>query len=154
MQGCPPSCRHGASRCRLRLTPAGLDPQVIPIYGRGGNEDPRSKTKGELETVPQRPSGQRPAPVVRNPLLQPAVNVNTQQGGLGIIPTLFGLPGPNREWPDAHAQLAEGRVFSRGGLGPDSALAGRSGMSARATARQQPCPPGSDPSAFFRPSHR
>jgi E3 ubiquitin-protein ligase RNF5 len=95
MQGCPPSCRHGASRCRLRLTPAGLDPQVIPIYGRGGNEDPRSKTKGELETVPQRPSGQRPAPVVRNPLLQPAVNVNTQQGGLGIIPTLFGLPGPN-----------------------------------------------------------
>lgn len=66
-------------------------PQVIPIYGRGGNEDPRAKSKGEPEAVPQRPAGQRPAPVVRNPLLQPNVNVNAQQGGLGIIPTLFGL---------------------------------------------------------------
>lgn len=72
--------------------------QVIPIYGRGGNEDPRSKVKGEVEAVPQRPAGQRPVPVVRNPLLQPNVNVNAQQGGLGIIPTLFGLQNGNGAW--------------------------------------------------------
>jgi hypothetical protein len=74
---------------------------VIPIYGRGGNEDPRSKSKGdaaEETVVPQRPAGQRPVPVVRNPLLQPAVNVGGgQQGGLGIIPTLFGLQDRNGE---------------------------------------------------------
>lgn len=70
-------------------------PQVIPIYGRGGNEDPRSKSKGDLEAVPQRPAGQRPAPVVRNPMLQPNLNVNAQQSGLGIIPTLFGLQNGN-----------------------------------------------------------
>ena len=62
----------------------------MPIYGRGGNEDPRAKAKGDAEAVPARPAGQRPAPIVRNPLLQPAVNVNAQQG-IGIIPTLFGL---------------------------------------------------------------
>ena len=72
--------------------------QVIPIYGRGGNEDPRGKVKGEVEAVPQRPAGQRPVPVVRNPLLQPNVNVNAQQGGLGIIPTLFGLQNGNGAW--------------------------------------------------------
>jgi hypothetical protein len=73
--------------------------QVIPIYGRGGNEDPRAKTKGQeqSELVPQRPAGQRPTPVVRNPLLQPNVNVNAQQNGLGIIPTLFGLQQNNGE---------------------------------------------------------
>ena len=47
--------------------------------------------------VPQRPAGQRPAPVMRNPLLQPNVNVAAQQGGLGIIPTLFGLQNGNGE---------------------------------------------------------
>ena len=70
---------------------AGVDrDKVVPIYGRGGNsEDPRCKTKDD-DVVPSRPSGQRPAPVVRNPLMQPAAAVNPQQG-LGIIPTLFGL---------------------------------------------------------------
>lgn len=76
---------------------AGVDrDKVIPIYGRGGNEDPRSKTKdvAELE-VPSRPAGQRPAPVMRNPLLQAsAVNLGPAQQRLGIIPTLFGLQGP------------------------------------------------------------
>ncbi|KAL4436132.1 hypothetical protein ABPG77_005580 [Micractinium sp. CCAP 211/92] len=81
------------SHCRTcPVCKAGVEKdKVIPIYGRGGNEDPRAKSKGEPEAVPQRPAGQRPAPVVRNPLLQPNVNVNAQQGGLGIIPTLFGL---------------------------------------------------------------
>ena len=77
---------------------AGVDrDKVIPIYGRGGNEDPRSKTKDAAEAeVPSRPAGQRPAPVMRNPMLQAnAANVGAgQQGGLGIIPTLFGLQGP------------------------------------------------------------
>ena len=76
---------------------AGVDrDKVIPIYGRGGNEDPRSKSKdvAELE-VPSRPAGQRPAPVMRNPLLQAsAVNLGPAQQRLGIIPTLFGLQGP------------------------------------------------------------
>jgi E3 ubiquitin-protein ligase RNF5 len=137
------------SHCRTcPVCKAGVEKDnVIPIYGRGGNEDPRSKSKGELEAVPQRPAGQRPAPIVRNPLLQvgaccavlcmlccavpccsmpamasgaapasvlpptaravhqapptthpllqPNVNVNAQQGGLGIIPTLFGLQNSN-----------------------------------------------------------
>lgn len=85
------------SHCRTcPVCKAGVEKdKVIPIYGRGGNEDPRSKSKGDLETVPQRPAGQRPAPVVRNPLLQPNMNVNAQQSGLGIIPTLFGLQNGN-----------------------------------------------------------
>ncbi|KAI7837185.1 hypothetical protein COHA_008978 [Chlorella ohadii] len=85
------------SHCRTcPVCKAGVEKdKVIPIYGRGGNEDPRSKSKGELEAVPQRPAGQRPAPIVRNPLLQPNVNVNAQQGGFGIIPTLFGLQNSN-----------------------------------------------------------
>ena len=79
--------------------------QVIPIYGRGGNEDPRSKSKGELDTVPQRPAGQRPAPIMRIPLLQPNVNINAQQSGLGIIPTLFGLQNGNGGWRLAATSL-------------------------------------------------
>src|SRR5690242_13806400 len=63
--------------CLLHCPPTTSFPvvqtQVIPIYGRGGNEDPRAKNKNEPEAVPQRPAGQRPAPVVRNPLLQPPV---------------------------------------------------------------------------------
>ena len=76
---------------------AGVDrDKVIPIYGRGGNEDPRGKTKDVTELdVPSRPAGQRPAPVMRNPLIQPnQVNMGPAQQGLGIIPTLFGLQGP------------------------------------------------------------
>ncbi|EFN60151.1 hypothetical protein CHLNCDRAFT_33679 [Chlorella variabilis] len=85
------------SHCRTcPVCKAGVEKdKVIPIYGRGGNEDPRSKSKGDLEAVPQRPAGQRPAPVVRNPMLQPNLNVNAQQSGLGIIPTLFGLQNGN-----------------------------------------------------------
>jgi E3 ubiquitin-protein ligase RNF5 len=68
---------------------------VIPIYGRGGNEDPRAKTKDIVEVdVPSRPAGQRPAPVMRNPLLQPnTAAMGPAQQGLGIFPTLFGLQG-------------------------------------------------------------
>lgn len=48
--------------------------QVIPIYGRGGdNTDPRKKTcvspeEEEAEgPVPRRPAGQRPIPIQVNP---------------------------------------------------------------------------------------
>lgn len=83
------------SHCRTcPVCKAGVDrDKVIPIYGRGGNEDPRGKLKDANEIqVPSRPAGQRPAAVVRNPLLQPNINVNGQQG-IGIIPTLFGIQG-------------------------------------------------------------
>ena len=75
---------------------AGVDrDKVIPIYGRGGNEDPRAKTKESAVEVPSRPAGQRPAPVMRNPLLQPSpVNMGPVQQGFGLIPTLFGLQNP------------------------------------------------------------
>jgi hypothetical protein len=71
--------------------------QVIPIYGRGGNEDPRVKNKGDVDSVPHRPAGQRPAPVVRqgahhnHNVMQPTLNM-APQPGLGLIPTLFGIP--------------------------------------------------------------
>lgn len=43
---------------------AGVDrDKVIPVYGRGGNGDPRNMD-GALEVVPPRPLGQRPLPVV------------------------------------------------------------------------------------------
>lgn len=51
-------------RNNLRTCPvckAGVDrDKVIPVYGRGGNGDPRLK---KMDEVPLRPSGQRPAPV-------------------------------------------------------------------------------------------
>lgn len=88
------------SHCRTcPVCKAGVEKdKVIPIYGRGGNEDPRSKVKEGLEVpetpVPRRPAGQRPLPVVRNPAAGaawgPQVNVNAQPG-IGIIPTLFGV---------------------------------------------------------------
>lgn len=77
---------------------AGVDrDKVIPIYGRGGNEDPRGKSKGgaEVVDVPSRPAGQRPAPVLRNAMMAPnAANAAAGPQGLGIIQTLFGLQGP------------------------------------------------------------
>lgn len=43
---------------------AGVDrDKVIPVYGRGGNEDPRAKTIENSQIVPSRPTGQRPQPV-------------------------------------------------------------------------------------------
>lgn len=75
---------------------AGVDrDKVIPIYGRGGNDDPRTKTKDLDVEVPSRPSGQRPAPVIRNAMLQShPVNMAGSQPGVNIIPSLFGFNGP------------------------------------------------------------
>ena len=43
---------------------AGVDrDKVIPVYGPGGNGDPRNM-EGEFDEVPPRPLGQRPLPVV------------------------------------------------------------------------------------------
>lgn len=57
--------------------------QVIPIYGRGGNEDPRSKVKEGLEVpetpVPRRPAGQRPLPVVVRQLQREVTHSPHQQ---------------------------------------------------------------------------
>ncbi|GAB4814682.1 hypothetical protein N2152v2_001728 [Parachlorella kessleri] len=85
------------SHCRTcPVCKAGVEKdKVIPIYGRGGNEDPRAKTKDEQEAVPRRPAGQRPVPVVRNPMMQPNINNMNAQPGIGIIPTLFGLQQGN-----------------------------------------------------------
>lgn len=65
--------------------------QVIPIYGRGGNEDPRSKVKEGLEpaeaAVPRRPAGQRPVPVV----VRAAAGWRGRRGsaGWGIVPCVL-----------------------------------------------------------------
>ena len=37
--------------------------QVIPIYGRGSDFDPRQAEAIKVQPVPPRPAGQRPAPV-------------------------------------------------------------------------------------------
>lgn len=63
---------------------AGVDrDKVIPVYGRGGNEDPRAK---KMETVvPSRPTGQRPQPVDnRNGLI-------VGGGQSGVFPSIFGF---------------------------------------------------------------
>lgn len=90
-------------------------PQVVPIYGRGGSsEDPRAKTKEVEDVVPQRPSGQRPPPVVRSPLVQqPAVAA--QQQGLGIIPTLFGLQNAAGEGAPRPEPARAGQQWWAGG---------------------------------------
>lgn len=80
------------SHCRTcPVCKAGVErDKVVPIYGRGGNEDPRGKTKDVADVqIPARPAGQRPAPVLRNALVHQGVNPNAHQG-LGILPTLFG----------------------------------------------------------------
>jgi E3 ubiquitin-protein ligase RNF5 len=102
------------SQCRTcPVCKAGVErDKVIPIYGRGGSTvDPRAKSKGEedsmKEIVPHRPHGQRPAPVMLRSnnngnngnngsggmmtINGNNAQMNGQQG-LGIIPTLFGLP--------------------------------------------------------------
>jgi E3 ubiquitin-protein ligase RNF5 len=110
------------SQCRTcPVCKAGVErDKVIPIYGRGGSTvDPRAKSKGEeddmKQIVPHRPHGQRPAPVMLRSNNNNNNNnnngniaggggmMNTTTGntnnaqmngqqGLGIIPTLFGLP--------------------------------------------------------------
>lgn len=100
------------SQCRTcPVCKAGVESdKVIPIYGRGGSTvDPRAESKREEDNmkqiVPHRPHGQRPAPVMlrsnnNNTGNNGGVMVNTNsnnaqmngQQGLGIIPTLFGLP--------------------------------------------------------------
>jgi len=102
------------SQCRTcPVCKAGVErDKVIPIYGRGGSTvDPRAKSKGEEENmkqiVPHRPHGQRPAPIMLRSNNNSnngnnggggmmTINGNNAQmngqQGLGIIPTLFGLP--------------------------------------------------------------
>lgn len=73
--------------------------KVIPIYGRGGNEDPRIKSK-DIYEIPSRPLGQRPPPVARGAMMTGNTQLHGQQG-LGIIPTLFGLQsGPGQGYAE------------------------------------------------------
>lgn len=72
---------------------AGVDrDKVIPVYGRGGNEDPRAKTIETSNVVPVRPTGQRPQPVDTRTLLQG--NLGGQQN---LLPNLFGLSGAQQQ---------------------------------------------------------
>lgn len=67
---------------------AGVDrDKVIPVYGRGGNEDPRAKTIENSQIVPSRPTGQRPQPVDNRRILQQG----NMLGGPNVLPSLFGF---------------------------------------------------------------
>lgn len=67
---------------------AGVDrDKVIPVYGRGGNEDPRAKTIENSQVVPSRPTGQRPQPVDNRRILQQG----NMLGGQNVLPSLFGF---------------------------------------------------------------
>ncbi|KAK9842903.1 hypothetical protein WJX74_004168 [Apatococcus lobatus] len=83
-----------SSRCKsCPVCKAGVDhDKVIPIYGRGGdNQDPRKKAVKDdwnhtSETVPRRPAGRRPA-LIQRPSFGSPGNLYMQQG-LGY---LFGM---------------------------------------------------------------
>jgi E3 ubiquitin-protein ligase RNF5 len=64
---------------------AGVDrDKVIPVYGRGGNGDPR-KMDGGLEEVPPRPVGQRPLPVM---LGRPGLPGGMSRSQVGYMPNI------------------------------------------------------------------
>ena len=75
---------------------AGVDrDKVIPVYGRGGNGDPRNVDRG-LDEVPPRPLGQRPLPVVLRRRGLPGIsgghvaympNIGLFRGGYGEVLT-------------------------------------------------------------------
>lgn len=82
-------------RSNLRTCPvckAGVDrDKVIPVYGRGGNGDPRLK---KMDEVPLRPSGQRPIPVDTRGIYVGA-SQHTMQ-----LPNLFGLTSGTGRYHD------------------------------------------------------
>jgi len=71
---------------------------VIPIYTRENNEDPRKKSTEQEQNIPNRPQGSRSEPEPnRN---RGGANRNNMGGfvmGFGIFPTLFSL---NFTWDD------------------------------------------------------
>jgi E3 ubiquitin-protein ligase RNF5 len=88
---------------------AGVDrDKVIPVYGRGGNEDPRAK-KIDVDVVPSRPTGQRPIPVDnRGMIAGPGQNV--------VFPNIFGFTqGPvgfqDQLTPEQHHQAFLSRLL-------------------------------------------
>lgn len=88
---------------------AGVDrDKVIPVYGRGGNEDPRAK-KIDADVVPSRPTGQRPVPVDnRGMIAGPGQNV--------VFPNIFGFTqGPvgfqDQLTPEQHHQAFLSRLL-------------------------------------------
>ncbi len=82
----------------VHLPLAHSPPQVIPIYGRGGNEDPRCKVKDTVDIVPARPAGQRPLPVLRSAAAMQQSTQLHNPPGLGILPTLFGIQNNTGGW--------------------------------------------------------
>ncbi len=96
-------------RNNLRTCPvckAGVDrDKVIPVYGRGGNGDPRLK---KMDQVPLRPSGQRPAPVDA----RGGIYMGGGQQGMHL-PNLFGLAPSSGEYvsPEQHHQAFLSRLL-------------------------------------------
>jgi E3 ubiquitin-protein ligase RNF5 len=72
---------------------------VIPLFIRGSEEDPRNKTPPtgtDTFSVPNRPPGRRPDPVPNAPAFTASNNalpygVVTFSAGFGFFPSLFGL---------------------------------------------------------------
>jgi len=79
-----PVCKAGVSK-----------ENVIPLFIRGSEQDPRTHIQSSDSSVPNRPVGRRPEP--GNPVTVGANNLNGQFGGmsfsagLGFFPSLFGL---------------------------------------------------------------
>jgi len=79
-----PTCAHN---------PHTHTPQVIPIYGRGSDFDPRQAEAIKVQPVPPRPAGQRPTAVA------PGAPPGGQQG---VLPALFGFQlGPGQGYVEA-----------------------------------------------------
>mmetsp|Transcript_15073 Transcript_15073/g.22675 ORF Transcript_15073/g.22675 Transcript_15073/m.22675 type:complete len:216 (-) Transcript_15073:132-779(-) len=94
-----PVCKAGVSR-----------ENVIPLYIRGSEEDPRLKSTPE---VPNRPHAQRPAPGPSVPPQGGPIPPGAMAGqfggiqffaGFGFFPSLFGLQFQNFAPPPPHAQ--------------------------------------------------
>lgn len=83
---------------------------IIPLFIRGAEEDPRTRIPAQQEGIPNRPSGHRPEPL--QPFQQNAAAGNSNQlqygvvtftASFGFFPSLFGLqfqPFPNSRASD------------------------------------------------------
>jgi hypothetical protein len=83
--------------------------QVIPIYGRGSDFDPRQSEAVKVQPVPPRPAGQRPTAAA------PGAPPGGQQG---VLPALFGFQlGPGQGYVEALTPEQQHQVRLRGGGG-------------------------------------
>ena len=93
-----PVCKAGVTR-----------DNVIPLFIRGSEVDPRSKTPRGGESVPNRPTGHRPEPqnfpTQSNPGGNLQYGVVTFSAGFGFFPSLFGLQF--QSFPSLHRNAAQ-----------------------------------------------